>query len=148
MSHPVVSIPAGTTLAEAARLMLENHLGGLPVVDKEGKICGIITESDFAAKEQSVPFSTFRAPQVLGHWLTKEGIENIYEAARNRIVDEIMSSPAITLNENDSVERAAELMLRHNINRIPVIRDEKPVGMIARHDLLRLLIDGAAATES
>jgi CBS domain-containing protein len=140
MSQPPIMAHEETPLEEVARTMLDHEIGGLPVVNDQGMLRGIITESDFAAKEKGFPFSTFRAPQVLGHWVSEEGVEQIYEAARRMKAKEIMTTRVVTLAEDDSINKAVELMLRHNINRIPVVRDGVVVGIVARHDLLRLLI--------
>lgn len=145
MAQPVITVREETTLEQTARTMLDNNIGCVPVVDAEGNLTGIITESDFAAKEKYIPFSTFSAPKVLGHWLPVDGIEGIYEAARNHSAKEIMTRSVVTVVENDVLEEAVELMLEKNINRIPVVRDGKPVGIIARRDLLRLLTGKIAA---
>lgn len=139
MTQPVITVKEETTLEQTARTMLDKNIGAVPVVNSEGKLCGIITESDFAAKEKYIPFSTFSAPKVLGYWLPIDGIEGIYEAARNHIAKEIMTQSVVTVTEDDPLEEAVQLMLEKNINRIVVVRDEKPVGIIARRDLLRLL---------
>jgi CBS domain-containing protein len=139
MVQPVTVIGEDTALAEIARLLLEQRIGCVPVVDAQGRLKGIITESDFTAKERGVPFSTFRAPQLFGQWVTPRGIEKIYDAARALTAREIMSAPVITVTEDDAVETVVTLMLRHDINRIPVARDGVPVGIVARHDLLRLM---------
>jgi CBS domain-containing protein len=139
MSHPVKTVAESTSLQETASLMLENGIGCVPVVDNAGKISGIITESSFTAKNKGIPFSTFRAPQLLGRWLSDDGVEKIYVEARNTPVSEVMSSPVVTVDENDTVNHVVELMLKHDINRVPVVRDGVPVGIVARHDLLRLL---------
>lgn len=140
MKEPVITALETTNLADVARLLLDNNIGCVPVVDTQGEICGIITESDFAAKEKTVPFSTFRALQVLGQWLTKENVEQIYQMAKVTPAEKIMNHSVITLTEDDSVEKAVELMLAHDITRIPIVRNKKPVGIIAKHDLLWLLI--------
>lgn len=139
MSEPVVSVTEDSSLRDAATNMIENGIGCLPVTDSEGKIVGIVTESSFTAKEKGIPFSTFRAPQLLGRWLSEAGVEKIYAEARETHVSEVMTSPVITISVNESVNRAVELMLRHDINRIPVVKDGVPVGIVARHDLLRLI---------
>jgi CBS domain-containing protein len=139
MAQPVITAKQDTTLDEIARLMLTHNIGCVVVVDEQGQLCGIATESDFSAKEQGVPFSTLRLPRVFGQWMSREGIERIYEAAKTMTVKEIMTVDVITLTEDDSVEQALTLMLKHGIHRIPVVRDGKPVGMLARHDLLKMM---------
>ena len=139
MSQPPVTIQELESLEDAAKKMLDKGIGCLPVVDETGKIVGVITESSFSAKSKGFPFSTYRAPQVLGQWLSQNGIQKIFDAARDLPVSEFMSKPPITIDEEESVNRAVELMLEHDINRVPVVRNGIPVGMIARHDLLRLM---------
>ena len=139
MQQPVVTVGEETSLADAAETRLFNHIGGVPVVNAEGRLVGIITESDFTAKEKGIPFSTFRAPQVLGEWLGEQRHEDIYRAARKRQAREIMNRQVVTVSENDEIETVVNLMLRHDINRVPVVRDGVPVGIVARHDLLLLI---------
>lgn len=140
MSQPVTVVSEDTTLEEIARTMLDQNIGCVPVVNARGKISGIITESDFAAKEKGIPFSTFRAPQLFGQWVDKGTVERIYERARTMTAKEIMSHPAITVTEDQPVEAALELLLKHDVNRLPVVRDGVPVGIVSRHDLLRLMV--------
>lgn len=139
MTRPPLTIRDDANLEETARTMLKHGIGCLPVVDPEGRLVGIVTESDFAAKRARIPFSTFEMPQVLGEWLGKEGVERIYREARQRRAAEIMSSPVHTVEEDDSIEQVLEIMLRRRIKHVCVVRDGRPVGVIARHDLLKLL---------
>jgi CBS domain-containing protein len=139
MSTPPVTVDESTSLEDVARLMLDKGIGCVPVVDANGSISGVVTESSFSAKSKGIPFSTFRAPQLLGRWLSDVSVANIYAEARQTPVSEIMVKNVVTITEDESVNRAVELMLQHDINRVPVVRDGRPVGMIARHDLLRLM---------
>lgn len=138
MTQPVITITEDTPLCEGARVMLEHRIGGLPVVDKEGNLAGIVTESDFTAKERCVPFSLFHAPQLFGTWLGNDA-EELYAKAGNIRAREVMSTNVVTVSENDSIERVLELILKYDINRIPVVSEGKPVGIVARRDLLRLM---------
>ncbi len=123
--------------------MLERRIGGVPVVNGRGELRGIITESDFAAKDHGFPFALFslyRQPQVLGQWLPPEGVERIYEAARTRTAREIMSTEVVIAREDEPVEAVLKMMLRNEVHRVPVVRDRIPIGMVTRHDLLRMLV--------
>lgn len=140
MTKPVTVVDEEMTLEAIAVLMLDKNIGCVPVVDKNGRLCGVITESDFAAKEKGIPFSTFRAPQLFGRWISQEGIDRIYEAARSMKAREIMSRSVATVTEDDTIDAAIALMLKHDVNRIPVVRDFVPVGMVSRHDLLKMML--------
>lgn len=140
MSSPVKTLNRDQTLEQAAKLMLDNHIGGIPVVDDDGKLIGMVTESDFSAKEHGIPFSRVFAPQLFGKWMSKEGIEKAYDAARNITVDKVMSSPVITVGTDDTVAEAVRKMLEQRIHRVVVSDDGTPVGIVSRHDLLKLVV--------
>ncbi len=138
MSQPVITITEDAPLAQVAQLMLDRGIGGVPVTNIAGELIGIITESDFTAREKCLPFSLFRFPQLFGSWLGGDA-EELYASARNTPAREVMSTSVVTVHEDDSIEKVLELMLKHDINRIPVLRDGKPVGIVARRDLLKLM---------
>lgn len=138
MTEPVITISEDTSLQEVAQIMIEHRIGGLPVINESGELTGIVTESDFTAKEKCVPFSMFRAPQLFGTWLGNDA-EDLYARAKNIPAREVMSTSVVTVTENDSIEKVLELILKYDINRIPVVKDRKPVGIVARRDLLRVM---------
>jgi len=138
MTEPVITIGENAPLQEVAQIMLDQRIGGVPVINERGDLTGIVTESDFIAKEKCVPFSMFRAPQLFGTWLGKDA-EGLYAAAANIAAQEIMSRNVVTVTENASIEEVLGLILRYDINRIPVVKDRKPVGIVARRDLLRVM---------
>lgn len=142
MTTPVQTIAADASLEQAARLMLEHKIGCLPVVDDDGRLCGILTESDFTAKEQGVPFSLFRAPQLFGSWLPAGGVEKLYAAARARRVADVMNRNVVSVDAAASLHSILTTMLRTGYHRLPVVSAGVPVGVIARHDLLRLMVPG------
>jgi len=143
MVSPVITITANTTLADAAELMLKHRIGGLPVVDDKGQICGMLTDSDFAARECGVPgvaCSILMLPQVLGKWLPKEGVEKIYEAAQTIRAKEVMSTNILVAAESHRLEEIIERMLHNEVRHLPVVRNNIPIGMISRRDLLKLML--------
>lgn len=139
MTSPARSVPEGTTLAEAAEIMLEESIGSLLVVDGDGRLVGIVTDSDFGSSEGCVPFSTFRAPRLMDRWIGAEGVERIYEEARRRSVVEIMSSPVHTVKADASLRELLDLMLRRDVKHVPVLDGDRPAGVVARHDLLKVV---------
>lgn len=141
MSRPPITVGRETSLAEAAELMLDSGVGSLLVVDPSGRLVGIVTDSDFAARPAGIPFTALRLPQVLGEWLGEDGVERIYQEARRRTVAEIMTGNVYTVSSADCVESALRLMMEQNIKHVPVIDDGKPLGMVARHDLLKMMLE-------
>jgi CBS domain-containing protein len=120
--------------------MLDHGIGCLPVVDDSGRLCGMVTESDFATREYGFPFSTFRYPKLFGQWVPQEGIERIYEAARTMKAREIMTPEVVRVCEDDSLNVILQQMLSRGLHRLPVVRDGVVVGMITRRDLLRVML--------
>jgi CBS domain-containing protein len=140
MFAPVITVDEDCSLEQAAKIMLDRNIGGLPVVDARGNLCGIVTESDFGAQEKGITFSIYRFPQMFSEWMPHEHVKRIYESARRRSVREIMSRDVITITEVDTIETVLEKMLKGGLHRLPVVRDRKPVGMVTRHDLLHLML--------
>jgi CBS domain-containing protein len=140
MTHPAITVPECATLEEAARTMLDRRIGCLPVVDPQGRLAGIITESDFTGTERCIPFSTFRAPRLFGQWVSAQELERMYAEARKILASEIMTRDVVTVTEADPVREAIVRMLHRDVNRIPVVRGGVPVGIVARHDLLKMMV--------
>lgn len=145
MTKPVHTVTEDCSLEEAAHLMLRRGIGCLPVTDADGKLTGILTESDFAAKEKGVPFSLYRFPQVFGDWMPERGVEAMYTAARKYKVGRFMSRAIAKVQADDSLETVLKTMLRTRFHRLPVVSGDVPVGIITRHDLLRLMVSGGWA---
>ncbi len=139
MVEPPVVLRETATLEEVARTMLDRGIGCVPLVDESGKLKGIITESDFTGKERGLPLSAYLVPQIFGEWVSKGGIERIYKEARARTASEIMTEPVITAAEDESVTEVAVRMIQRNLKRLPVVRDGVLVGVVTRHDLLKLM---------
>lgn len=139
MASPVITVSPDDTLEHVARTMLEHGIGAVPVVDQDGRLLGIITEHDLMAHEHGVPFSVYRAPQLFGHWLPPEGLEEIYNLGRTIKAKEVMRSPVLTVSEDATVSEIAQLMLETGREHIPVVRDGQVVGIVTRHDLLKLM---------
>lgn len=144
MSKPVVTARREDSLESVARQMLNKKIGSVVVVDGEGKAAGIITESDFAAHEPPAPLDSFRQPKLWGQWIGMHGLENVYAEARRIRAEKIMQKAVVALKEDDPAERAVDLMTRHGFHHLPVLRDGRPVGMVAHHDLLKLVKLAAA----
>lgn len=146
MTSPVVTVREDTSLEAAARLMLEHDIGSLPVVDETGKLRGIVTESDFTGRETCPPFSFYRVPTLFGEWVSPQELEAMYKAGRTMKVCQIMSSPVVTTTEDTPVTKVVMMMLERDLTRIPVVRDGVPVGIVTRHNLLKLLVRDSSAT--
>lgn len=140
MTRPVFTVRPNTNLADVALTLLEHRVGCLPVVNEAGKLCGIVTETDFAAKERGVPFSLLILPQVFSPSMPPEAVERVRRVARTTPAQEIMITEVVTATEDTPVEELARQMLRYDIDHIPVVRNGAPVGIVSRHDFLRMIV--------
>jgi CBS domain-containing protein len=142
MSQPVVTVPEDALAPEIARVMQERDIGAVVVVDAAGALRGIVTESDFTGVGRCVPFSLALAPVVFGaRAATMAEIEKIYAMARKLTARQIMSEEVHTAGESEEIGAVVHRMLRRKLKHVPVVRDGKPVGMLARHDVLKLMAE-------
>ncbi|HUG14918.1 MAG TPA: universal stress protein, partial [Thermomicrobiales bacterium] len=139
MVSPVITAGEDTSLEEVARLMLDNHIGCLPIVNESGALTGIITESDFAGKEHTPPFSVFRMPQLFGEWIPRAGIERLHKAGRSMQARQIMSWNPVVVTSDEPVASIIAKLARHDINSVPVVDNGVLTGIITRHDLIKMI---------
>jgi CBS domain-containing protein len=134
MTRPVISITPETTIVDAANLMLQRHISGLPVV-VAGKLVGIISEGDFLRRGE---IGTQRKRSRFLKFLLGPGQEATdFVQAQGRRVAEIMTSDPLTITEETTLEEIVELMEKNHIKRLPVVRDEQLVGIVSRSNLLQ-----------
>ena len=140
MSEPVVTVDENMLAADVARMMQEHDIGAVVVVDASGQLRGIVTESDFTGIGRSVPFSLAIAPVVFGaRAATIAELERIYAMARQLRARQIMSDKVQAAEESEEIGAVVQRMLARNLRHVPVVRNGKPVGMLARHDILKLV---------
>jgi len=137
MTQPVVSVHRETSLAEVAKIMVERRIGCVPVVDDAGMLRGVVTLTDFAAKERGVPFSIEDLTRLFSRLSPREAMARVHDEGRTTPAKEIMIMEAITATEDTPPQEVAKQMLRYAIDHVPVVRDGVPVGMVSRHDFLR-----------
>jgi len=137
MTRNVISVKADEPIVKAARLMLQNRISGLPVVDASGKLVGIVTEGDFLRRGE---IGTQRQrPKWLEFVVGPGRLAAEYVHAEGRKIDEIMTPDPYTVSEDDALETVVELMERRRVKRLPVMRDGQMVGIISRANLMHAL---------
>ena len=146
MTHRVISVTPDVSVTEAANLMLQAKISGLPVVDYSGKLTGIITEGDFLRRAEMG--TTKRRPRWLEFFTSTGKLADKYVRSHGRKVSEVMSLDPHAVTEDTSLGEAVELMDRHRIKRLPVLRDGKPVGMVSRANLMQALLNLARPDSS
>jgi len=139
MTAPVVSVDPSTSVADAAKLMLSLRISGLPVVQADGTLVGMVSEGDLLRRSE---LGTQRKRSWWLEFFASPGrIADEYVQANARRVGEIMATNVVTTRRSALLEEVVELMGRHRIKRLPVLEDGKVVGIVARSDLLRALAE-------
>jgi CBS domain-containing protein len=141
MTTPVVTIGADETVEHAARLLLERNISGLPVVDGNGDLVGIVTHSDFFLNPVRYPGVDGHLYSLLGQLIGSGEMERAAHAVAQRKVSDIMRREVTTVTEDTDVKTVAELMLRQDVRRLPVVGGKKVVGIICRHDFVKLALE-------
>ena len=138
MSKDVISITPQTPVAHAAKLMLDHHISGLPVVDDAGTLVGIVTEGDFLRRAET---GNVRKRSRWLEFLVGPGrLADEYVHTHGRKVEEVMTREVVTVGEQDSLDEVVTLMEKHGIKRVPVLRDRQLVGIVSRANLMRALL--------
>jgi CBS domain-containing protein len=139
MTRQVMTVETDTPIVDAANIMLNKHISGLPVVDEGGHLVGIVSQGDFIRRAE------IGTQRKRGRWLEfllgpgRAASDFVHE--RGRKVGEIMTLDPCTVTEDATLEYIVELMERNNIKRLPVIRGDKLVGIVTRSNLLQAVAD-------
>ena len=138
MTQQVISIGVDEATVKAARMMLENKVSGLPVVDTGGNLVGIVTEGDFLRRGELG--TQRRRPKWLEFLVGPGRLADEYVHASGRRVREVMTDDPCTVREDETLDKVVDLMERRRVKRLPVMRDGKMVGIISRSNLMHALV--------
>jgi CBS domain-containing protein len=133
MVEAVTTVSPGTSLKEVAAVLAEAGISGVPVVGDGGEVVGVVSEADILMKERA---PAARRGGVMG-WLLQPSDAQTEAKLDARTAGEAMTSPAITVAADESVPRAAALMVDSGVNRLPVVENGKLVGIVTRADLVK-----------
>ncbi|UWU18750.1 CBS domain-containing protein (plasmid) [Rhizobium sullae] len=137
MTSTVITIQSTATVAEAANIMLSNRISGLPVVDTQGTLVGLISESDLLRRSE---LNTERQRSWWLALLASPGkVAEEYVRAHGRKVKEVMSAPVTTASPYTTLGEAADLMEKSKVKRLPVVANGRLVGIVTRSDFLKPL---------
>jgi len=151
MNPNVITVTPDTTVRECIKLLRENSISGVPVVT-DSDLVGIVTENDI--------LSLLEIPEHTGYWLpspleiievpVREIIERLElrdsmsEDVGEWKMDRVMTKPVHTISADADIETATEHMIRHKINRLPVVdKDGKLIGIVTRGDIIKGIAEGS-----
>ena len=134
MTMGAATVGPEATLAEAARLLIEHHISGLPVIDSDGRLIGLVTEHDFLRQHDGT------RRRWLDALLAEQGGQITARELHERRVVNVMSWGPVSVHVDTPIEETVELMHRHRVKRLPVVADGKVVGIVSRANLLEALL--------
>ncbi|MFZ3116040.1 MAG: CBS domain-containing protein [Syntrophales bacterium] len=141
MTKKVITVFPDTEILQAAKVLLDNHVNGLPVVDKAGRLQGMICQSDLISQQKKIPLPSFFL--LLGSVIPLSSQQNIDKEVQKMAalkVSEAMTSAPFTVGLEASLEDIATLMVKHQVHTLPVLDQDKLVGIIGKEDILRTLM--------
>ena len=134
MTTRVVSVTKYASFRTMAAALREHRVSAFPVLDDDGKVIGVVSEADMLAKEALESEPEGMPGMITGMLRRKE-----YEKARGTTAGDLMTSPAVTVTPDDTIQRAARLMYARKVKRLPVVdANGHLVGIIGRADLLTM----------
>lgn len=144
MTAPAISVTGDQTVRVVLELLAEKKISGVPVVDEQQEIIGIISDTDiirYAHQLSVVPLSN------LSGWISPyaeisdlASLHKGFDLLHKTTIEQVMTKKVYTINENDSATKVAELMNRRKINRVPVVdAQNKLVGIVTRADMVQCM---------
>lgn len=142
MVKKVITINKNASVAELSELLIKNKISGVPVVDDSGKLVGIATEGDLIIRDADLHFPRYF--KLLDSIIYLESLNKFKRNLRKYLgtkVEDVMTSKVKIVKEDTPVNVVANIMVRNNVNRVPVLdNDGNLVGIIARADIVKSMV--------
>lgn len=142
MTTDVVTVKPDDTVEDVIKVLLENKISGVPVINEKREVVGVVSEGDLLVRNQKLRPPAFI--NILGGIIYLDDPEDFREELRKAFaykVSEIMTVVPATVEEDTPVEDIAALMSGEGINRVPVVRDDKLVGIVTRADIIKAMAE-------
>lgn len=141
MTRKVITVTPETEVGSAANMLLENRVNGLLVVDKKGRLIGVLCQSDLVAQQKRLPLpSVFTLLDGLIPLNTRKSYEKEIRKIAATKVEEAMTPNPLTVSPDTGLEEIATLMVERNFHTIPVVDQGELVGVIGKEDVLKTLM--------
>ena len=146
MTTDVITLTPETDIGRAAQLLLDKGINGAPVLDDEGRVVGILCQSDLVAQQKRLPMPTIFT--LLDSYVSLSSSKQIEKEVRKiaaLTVAEAMTPDPVTVQSDTTLETIAGLMVDSGFHTLPVVDQGTLVGIIGKEDVLKTLLSGPKA---
>jgi CBS domain-containing protein len=140
MTRDVITVGPTTPIHRAAQLMVKHGVSGLPVIDDDGRLVGIVSEGDLILRQKR----RSERPWWRRFFTDGEQLAREYRRALGTTVGDVMNSPVVSISPVWGIEMAATILHNKGIRRLPVVLDGQIVGIVTRADLIKALAMGGS----
>ncbi|MCK4532694.1 CBS domain-containing protein [bacterium] len=143
MTKKVLTVPPEMSIPEVASFLLKHRISGAPVINKEGKLIGIVTEDDLIFQDKKIHFPT--VINILGGLIYLENFKHFDDELKKvmaQSVLEIMTKEVVTVREDTSISEIATLMTEKQIHLFPVMNQDIIVGIVGKADIVKAIAEG------
>jgi len=142
MTTDVITVKKETSLKELAKILGKHHINGVPVVDDDGALLGIICESDLIRKDKKLHIPTVVTLFDAVFYLeSPKSIQKEFQRVSATTVEDLYTKKPITVDEKTPIDEIATLMTEKKVYTIPVMDGDRLVGIIGKADLIRTIAD-------
>jgi len=141
MTTEVITLSPETDIVQAAQILLDNRINGAPVTDDQGRIIGILCQSDLVAQQKKIPLPNLFT--LFDGYITLTSSKQLEKQVRKIAawtVSDAMTPNPVTIQSDTSIETAAALMVDSKFHTLPVMEGGQMVGIIGKVDVLRTLV--------
>jgi CBS domain-containing protein len=141
MQKDIISLSPDTEIASAVKILLKNHINGVPVVDTNGEIIGILCQSDLIFQQKDIPIPPiFAILDSIFPLSSSKSLDAQFQKMAATKVVQAMVKKVTTVTPDTPVSEIASLMVEKHFHTIPVVEGKKLVGIIGKEDILKTLI--------
>lgn len=141
MTKELITVSPDTEITRAAEILLDHHINGLPVVDAQGRLQGIICQSDLVSQQKKLPLpSVFTLLDSFIPLNSQKHMQKVINKMVATTVAQAMTPNPVTVAPETGLEEIASLMVDKKLHTIPVVEQERLVGIIGKEDILRTLM--------
>lgn len=141
MTTDLITVPPDMDISSATKIIFDNRINGVPVVDDSGVLVGILCQSDLITQQKKLPIPTiFTFLDGLIRLTSVKQIKKQVSKIAALTVSEAMTPKPVTVRPDTGLESVAALMVDSNFHTLPVVEDSRLVGIIGKEDVLRTLI--------